>query len=180
MSPSYYECTSCRERFYFAFREAYYDLKSGTAEGSALDESLLPIPVRPAWCKDCSCLCIVEDIAPLRAFEAAYAVVRQGRPIEYPLVTEYLEPEAAEASLAGAYLRWRLWRKRAARALCCGAGGTCILRITRRLTATISPTGSAVTPGRGARPGYLAILRSTRVTTPAWKVTTVKVCGSRA
>ena len=71
MSPSYYECTSCRERFYFAFREAYYDLKSGTAEGSALDESLLPIPVRPAWCKDCSCLCIVEDIAPLRAFEAA-------------------------------------------------------------------------------------------------------------
>lgn len=119
MSPSYYECTSCRERFYFAFREAYYDLKSGTAEGSALDESLLPIPVRPAWCKDCSCLCIVEDIAPLRAFEAAYAVVRQGRPIEYPLVTEYLEPEAAEA-LAGAYLRWRLGRKRAARALCCG------------------------------------------------------------
>ncbi len=31
-----------------------------------------------------------------------------------------------------------------------------------------------------AHPGYLAILRSTLVTTPPWKVKMVKVCGSRA
>lgn len=119
MIPSYYECSSCRERFEFAFREAYYYLGLGPVEGSALDEALLAIPVRPGWCKDCSCVCIVEDIAPLRIFEAAYGTVKQGRPIEYPVATEHYEQELATAE-AEAYLRWRMGRKRPARALCCG------------------------------------------------------------
>lgn len=119
MIPSYYECSSCRERFEFGFREAYYYLGSGSVEGSALDDALLSIPVRPGWCKDCGCVCIVEDIAPLRTFEAAYGAVRQGRPVEYPVATECYEPEVAN-ELAAAYLRWRLGRRRAARALCCG------------------------------------------------------------
>lgn len=119
MIPSFYECNSCGERFRFGVREAYYYMGPGSVEGSASDDSLLSIPVRPAWCKDCSCVCIVEDIAPLRTFEAAYGAVKQGRPIEYPVETECYEPEAA-TELAGAYLRWRMERKRAARALCCG------------------------------------------------------------
>jgi hypothetical protein len=119
MIPNYYECSSCRERFEFGFREAYYYLGSGSVEGSALDEALLSIPVRPGWCKNCGSVCIVEDIAPLRTFEAAYGAVRQGRPVEYPVATEYCEPEFAN-ELAGAYLRWRLGRRHAARALCCG------------------------------------------------------------
>ena len=44
---------------------------------------------------------------------------KQGRPIEYPVATEYYEPEVA-IELAGAYLRWRMERRHAARALCCG------------------------------------------------------------
>lgn len=119
MIPNYYECNSCGERFLFGFREAYYHLGTGPVEGSVLDKAVLAIPVRPGWCKDCGCVCIVEDIAPLRAFEAAYAVVKQGRPIEYPAATENYEPEVA-TELAGAYLRWRMERRRAARALCCG------------------------------------------------------------
>lgn len=119
MIPSYYECSSCRERFEFAFREAYYYVGSGSVEGSAPDEALLRIPVRPGWCKDCSCVCIVEDIAPLRAFETAYGKVRRGRPIEYPVATECYDQEVA-TELAGTYLRWRMGRKRTARALCCG------------------------------------------------------------
>lgn len=119
MIPTYYQCSSCGERFDLAFREAYYHLESGSAEGSVRDDALLAVPVRPGWCKDCSCVSIVEDIAPLRTFEAAYGAVRQGRPIEYPEATEYYEPEFATEQ-AGAYLRWRMARKRSARALCCG------------------------------------------------------------
>ena len=119
MIPSYYECNSCGERFFFSFRDAYYHVGTGPVEGSVLDQAVLAIPARPGWCKDCGCVCLVEDIAPLRAFEAAYAVVKRGRPIEYPAVTEYYEPEMATA-LAGMYLRWRMERRRAARALCCG------------------------------------------------------------
>lgn len=119
MRPSYYECTSCRERFHFAFSEGYYNVGPDTVEGTVREEALLAIPTRPAWCKDCGCLCIVEDIAPLRSFEAAYAMVRQGRAIEYPAVTEFLDVEAA-VELAGAYLRWRFGRAHPARTLCCG------------------------------------------------------------
>jgi hypothetical protein len=119
MIPSYYECRSCRERFEFGFREAYYYLGPGSVEGSVSDDALLCAPVRPGWCRACSCVCIVEDIAPLRTFEAAYGAVRQRRPVSYPLATECYEPEVA-SELAGTYLRWRMGRKHAARALCCG------------------------------------------------------------
>ena len=119
MIPNYYECSCCRERFEFAFREVYYHLGSDPAEGTVLDDNLLSIPVRPGWCKDCHCLSLVEDIAPLRNFESAYGAVKQGRPVEYPVPTEYCDPDVA-IELVGAYLRWRLGRKRRARALCCG------------------------------------------------------------
>jgi len=119
MIPSYYECGSCRERFEFGFREAYYSLGSGSVEGSLLDVDLLCAPVRPGWCKDCSGVCLVEDIAPLRTFEAAYGAVRQGRSVEYPVATECYEPDTA-SELVAMYLRWRMSRKHAARALCCG------------------------------------------------------------
>lgn len=132
MIPSYYECNSCREQFDFAFKEARYHLGSGSVEGSVHDDALLRIPVRPGWCKDCSCLCIVEDIAPLRAFEAAYSSVKQGRPVEYPGSTEFLEPEVAN-DLAGAYLRWRMTRRRSARALCCGGSRYVLMDVAQPL-----------------------------------------------
>lgn len=119
MVPSYYECSSCRERFEFGFREVYYYVGSGSVEDFVRDDELLCAPVRPGWCKDCSSVCIVEDIAPLRVFESAYGAAKQRRPSAYPLATECYDPEVT-SELAGKYLRWRMGRKHAARALCCG------------------------------------------------------------
>lgn len=83
------------------------------------DADLLWINVRPAWCKDCDCLCLVEDIAPLKIFETAYGLARTGRPVEYPGIAEHMDtPEALRE--VGEQLRWRMARRLPARALCCG------------------------------------------------------------
>lgn len=119
MLPTYYECSSCRERFDFKFREAYYHLGPTLMGNRVDDKDLLDVPVRPAWCKDCDSVSIVEDIAPLRTFEAAYGAVRSGRPAEYPFSSECWEPADA-TRVFGAYLRWRMERRHAARTLCCG------------------------------------------------------------
>jgi hypothetical protein len=120
--PNSYVCTGCGAEFPLAVPDyAVYLFDSdgsplaGTLDGSTLHQ----IPVRPAWCKTCRHVTVVEDIAPLRAFEDAYAAVRAGRNVEYPQATEWQEPAAARDTI-GAYLKWRLGRRHAARALCCG------------------------------------------------------------
>ncbi len=90
-----------------------------SVEKTVADEDLFPIPVRPAWCKDCSGLCLAEDIEPLRVFEEAYGAVRRGLSIEYPTDTVFRDPAATEKNVA-AYLGWRMGRRHPARALCCG------------------------------------------------------------
>lgn len=109
--------------FSYAFHGAHCYLKAGPAQpgGPLADGDLLAIPLRPAWCKDCDALCVVEDIAPVRAFEDAYGAVRAGRFVEYPMETEYWEPEQVQEQVSD-YLRWRLERRHAPRALCCGGG----------------------------------------------------------
>ncbi|MFZ6873797.1 hypothetical protein ACO0LF_17195 [Undibacterium sp. Di27W] len=62
---------------------------------------------------------MAENIANLRDFENAYGAARSGKFIEYPLNTEHLEADIAMKEVAS-YLRWRMSRLRAARALCCG------------------------------------------------------------
>jgi hypothetical protein len=117
--PNYYACNSCGEKFKFNSQAPFYHPGSEPL-GLTVDESVvLDIPVRPAWCKDCDGLCRVEDILPAREIENACAAVRSGRHVEYPVNTEFMEPDQAQA-LVGAYLRWRMKRRRPARALCCG------------------------------------------------------------
>jgi len=121
MFPTSYACTCCGERFRLAQRAAYYcfDFDGGPIDGPLPLARIFPVPVRPAWCKDCAEVCLVEDIAPVRAFENAFGAVRAGRAVEYPLETDQRDPEEAREDVA-AYLRWRLTRRHPARALCCG------------------------------------------------------------
>jgi hypothetical protein len=119
MLPAHYVCTSCSTKFLFEFHEADYYLGTGDIGDEVIDKDLLAVPLRPAWCRDCGCVCPVEDIAPVRTFEATYAAVRRGLAFDYPFSSEHGDPsehlEAVEA-----YLRWRMGRRHAARALCCG------------------------------------------------------------
>jgi hypothetical protein len=117
--PTYYKCSSCHEEFRFKFRSAYYYAGTATFDKKVADADLLPIPVRPAWCKDCEAVCLVEDIAPLRAFEDAYGAVRCGRTIEYPVDSRNCDPQVVQKDVAR-LLRWRMERVHRARALCCG------------------------------------------------------------
>ncbi|NHZ78932.1 hypothetical protein F2P44_06510 [Massilia sp. CCM 8695] len=119
MLPDLYVCSSCHEQFDFKFREAYYYVGAAPAHEQIADADLLWINLRPAWCKDCECVCGVEDIAPLRAFEGAYGAARAGQPVEYPSYAKFMEPADAIREL-GDQLRWRMGRRRPARALCCG------------------------------------------------------------
>ena len=121
MIPHRYVCSGCQEEFTIEPRRAVYDLdfEPRHVDYRVRDENLLEIPVRPAWCKTCARITVVEDIAPLRVFEDAYAAVRAGRHVEYPQMTEGTELAAARDLLA-VYLKWRLGRRHAARALCCG------------------------------------------------------------
>lgn len=121
MLPSLYACTSCGHTFPFAHREAsYYLAVDGVPLGQQVSGArLFQVPVRPGWCKDCGDVCLVEDIAPLRAFEDALGAVRSGRAVEYPTQTENLTPELAREEVE-AFLRWRMDRRHAPRALCCG------------------------------------------------------------
>ena len=119
MFPNYYCCSSCHEKFEFKFREAFYYLGPTPIGDQVADDALLNVPVRPAWCKDCDSVTIVEDIAPLRTFEAAYGAVRNGLPIEYPFDTDRMDPAGVRGEIE-AYLHWRMGRRHAARALCCG------------------------------------------------------------
>ncbi len=132
MLPNYYACSSCGERFHFNFREACYYLGSAPIGRQAADDDLLTVPIRPAWCKDCDSLCIVEDIAPLRVMEGAYGMARKGQPVRYPIDTEYIEAAQAEPTI-GAYLRWRMERRHAARALCCGGSNYQFMDVERPL-----------------------------------------------
>lgn len=75
---------------------------------------------------------IVEDIASVRIFEVVYGTVKQGRTVQYPVHTECYERETAN-ELAAAYLRWRLGRKHAARALCCGGSNYIFMDETQPL-----------------------------------------------
>lgn len=119
MLPDFYVCTSCDKRFNFKFREAYYYVDAAPAHKQIADADLLWVNVRPAWCKDCECVCVVEDIAPLRRFDDAYGAARTGRPVEYPAYTAYMKAPDALREL-GDQLRWRMGRRHAARTLCCG------------------------------------------------------------
>lgn len=119
MLPSYYRCSNCLQQFRFKFREAWYRLDEEPIGTPVSDASLLQAPVRPAWCKDCETVTIVEDIESLRAFENACAAVRNGRVIEYPFMSEHLEAELARSEI-DEYLNWRMGRRSAPRALCCG------------------------------------------------------------
>lgn len=119
MLPIYYVCNSCRETFFFPFREAYHHFGSPPAGGLIKDTDLLSLPKRPAWCKQCASVCIAEDILPVRVFEDAYGAVRAGKPVEYPIGTEWMEQGSAMEVLEG-FLRWRMARRHPARALCCG------------------------------------------------------------
>ncbi|MFB9245825.1 hypothetical protein IV454_01580 [Massilia antarctica] len=119
MLPDCYVCSSCHERFDFKFREAYYYTGAAPADKQIADADLLWVNVRPAWCMDCECVCVAEDIAPLRAFEGAYGAARAGQPVEYPAYTAYMKAPDALREL-GDQLRWRMGRRHAARALCCG------------------------------------------------------------
>lgn len=121
MLPTYYICTACGERFEFTRREAVY-VTSGDAvplAGQLRDGDLLQVPVRPGWCNDCDKVTIVEDIASLRDFENAYGAVRASKTIEYPLDTTGLAADEAQVAVE-TYLRWRMGRHHAPRALCCG------------------------------------------------------------
>jgi hypothetical protein len=119
--PSCYFCSACNERFEFAIREAVYYIgsHSGELSGQVPSGELLEAPARPVWCKDCATVSIVEDIAPLRAFERAYGAVRAGRHVEYPVSTEGMSAQESSDAV-GAYLRWRMGRRHLPRALCCG------------------------------------------------------------
>ena len=119
MLPSQYVCTGCRETFSFPFRAANYYLGSLPIGKQVADADLLMVPTRPAWCNDCGALCIVEDIAALRAFEDAYGCARTGQPVEYPIYTEGMKQALAVCEIER-YLRWRMERRNPARALCCG------------------------------------------------------------
>ena len=121
MLPSHYVCTSCAEVFKFSHHVARYllDGDQPPPEGKVFGRRLLEIPVRPGWCKHCAALCLVEDIAPVRAFEDAYGAVRAGHVVEYPTSTDNLPAEYALAEV-GAFLRWRMGRRNTPRALCCG------------------------------------------------------------
>lgn len=119
MIPFAYVCTACKIQFDFKYRSADYHV-GDVPMGSQIDGSdLLPVPVRPAWCMDCKGFCIAEDIATLRDMENAYGAVRLGRPVEYPIATKFMDNADAECEV-GKYLRWRMGRRHAARALCCG------------------------------------------------------------
>ena len=119
MLPNYYECTSCRERLYFKFHDACYYVGSSLVDQRVAAQDLLSIPARPVWCKHCDGIGLVENIASLRTFETAYGTVRRGQPVEYPTATECMDTTEAER-VVGAYLHWRMQRRHAPRALCCG------------------------------------------------------------
>ena len=119
--PNYYACTGCGETFSFASRDAFYCLsrQAISSDAKLSGAELLSVPVRPAWCKDCGTVCLVENIEPLRAFELAFAAAKAGKQIEYPVATEYIDRQLA-LDVTEAFLRWRMERRHPARALCCG------------------------------------------------------------
>ena len=119
MLPSKYCCSSCNESFFFPFADAYYYLGKAAAGQLIASKDLLAVPMRPAWCKDCASLCPVEDIATVRDFENAYGALRSGKQIEYPFSSENLDTDVALSNMA-VYLQWRMTRRHAPRALCCG------------------------------------------------------------
>ncbi|WP_431257832.1 hypothetical protein ACQ86G_25040 [Roseateles chitinivorans] len=134
MLPSHYTCTSCGENFEFATREARYHFnRGGDPLGSQISGAkVFHAPLRPGWCKDCATICTVEDIATIRAFEDAYGAVKAGRAVEYPAETENLTREMAMDEV-GAFLRWRLERRHAPRALCCGGSNYQLLDVPQPL-----------------------------------------------
>ncbi|HEX8615452.1 MAG TPA: hypothetical protein VF800_29575 [Telluria sp.] len=119
MLPNNYTCSSCHEKFEFEFRQARYYLGAAPLGKQVAFGDLLQVNVRPVWCKDCECVCVVEDIASLRVFEDAYGAARNGRPLEYPVYSDYMEAAEVVKSV-GDHLRWRMGRRHPARALCCG------------------------------------------------------------
>ncbi|MFZ6759912.1 hypothetical protein ACO0K9_22165 [Undibacterium sp. Ji50W] len=114
-----YTCSSCREKFFLPFTDACYYLGPKPVGKQVADDDVLKVLVRHAWCRDCSSLCIAEDILALREFENAYGSARAGRSIEYPVQSEYMD-EAEVVGEAKRYLRWRMLRGHVPRALCCG------------------------------------------------------------
>ena len=140
MLPHTVECSVCHECFVLPFRVAYYYTGSESVGDHVGFSDLLGILMQPAWCSDCDILSLVEDILPLREFENALGAVRAGHEVEYPVYyspprrirlrgpqhnrESYREGDRLEAERASyeaaAYLRWRMDRRHAPRALCCG------------------------------------------------------------
>jgi len=118
MTHSFYKCRSCHQEFRPPIGGYYFVGEAPIAEPLAPSE-LLAILTRPAWCKDCNHICLVEDILPVRTFEAAYGAARKGQAVQYPIDTSWCEAPEMAAKVKP-YLLWRMSRKLSARALCCG------------------------------------------------------------
>jgi hypothetical protein len=116
---STYTCSSCGEKFPVSTAATYYHTGASPITTPFADRDLLRIPTRHAWCKDCNRVCLVEDILPLRDMENAYGAARKGQAVEYPVDTTGYDAVSA-STLVKQYLRWRMERRRPARALCCG------------------------------------------------------------
>ncbi|NHZ32323.1 hypothetical protein [Massilia rubra] len=132
MFPSHYACSSCHEKFEFAFREAWYYVGTEPVGNQVAYDDLLSVNIRPAWCKDCDCLCLVEDIASVRVFEDAYGAARGGRKVDYPGDTEYMDAAGALKEIED-QLRWRMGRRQAPRALCCGGARYQLMNVAQPL-----------------------------------------------
>lgn len=120
------------EKFPFNVREVLYYVGEAALGNQVAEDDLLTPPLRPAWCKDCESVCVVEDIVTVRELENIYGAVRSGTVVEYPISTQYMTPEAA-AQEVEPYLRWRMGRRHPARALCCGGVNFQVLDVEQPL-----------------------------------------------
>ncbi|MFL6656779.1 MAG: hypothetical protein ACJ8GW_01805 [Massilia sp.] len=131
-SPTAFACSACGEKYLMPAWDVGYFLGKLPFGSKIADADLMSMPVRPAWCKDCDKVCKAEDIAPLRVFENALGATRAGVPIEYPFDSRDMDPAHVRNEMAAA-LAWRMARRGAARALCCGGSNFQYLDVAQPL-----------------------------------------------
>ena len=87
MHPHSIRCTGCSTSLRVARCLALYAVGYDAASRRVREDDLLWMPVKVVWCGACNAPTLAEDLRPLSAWEATFAAMQSGKPVEFPYDT---------------------------------------------------------------------------------------------
>lgn len=100
MHPHSIRCAGCSTSLRVARCLALYAIDYDAARHRVREDDLLWMPVKVVWCGACNAPTLAEDLRPLSTWEATFAAMQSGKPVEFPYDTTFVDDKRSELGRA--------------------------------------------------------------------------------